>query len=104
MEQLVAKISTLECRLEKVEGLLGVRQERKKGKRVALKGVNFISQTHVVEKLKECEKKSGGKKGHTKGLGKKEVINSVQELEDTSEDDEEDTHPDILDVIVVAQC
>ena len=57
-----------------------------------------------MEKLKECEKKSGGKKGHTKGLGKKEVINSVQELEDTSEDDEEDTHPDILDVIVVAQC
>jgi hypothetical protein len=60
-EQLIARIDILEYRLEHVEKRLGVRQERKKGKRATLKGVNFIN-------------------------------------------DEEDTHPEVLDFIVVAQC
>ena len=57
-----------------------------------------------MEKLKECEKKSRGKKGYTKRCEKKKVVDSVQELEDISEDDEKDIHSYILDVIVVAQC
>jgi hypothetical protein len=102
-EQLLVENAILKHRLENVEEILGIRQERKQGKRYVLKGVNFISTQSMVEKLRECEEKSKAKKIGSSREKKNTGPNKVQESEDTSEEEEEEIEREILDVIVVEQ-
>jgi len=103
-EQLVAENTIIKHRLENVEEILRVRQQRRQGKRHVLKGVNFISTQAIVEKLHECEKKSREKKVG-KGPRKKKVrANRVDESKETLEEEEDEIEPEVLDVIVVERC
>ena len=66
-----------------------------------MKGVNFISTQPMVEKLRECEKKSREKKVGKGPRKKKAQANRVHESEETSEEEEDEIEPEVLDVIVV---
>ena len=103
-EQLVAENTIIKHRLDNVEEILGVRQQRKQGKRQVLKGVNFISTQAMVEKLHECEKKSREKKVGKGPRKKKAQANRVDESEETLEEEEDEIEPEVLDVIVVERC
>jgi hypothetical protein len=60
--------------LREKESLLNRRRERKKGKRVALKGKFLLSKDEILEVVKNIEKEAKEKKGN-KGKNKKiEVI------------------------------
>jgi len=87
-----------------VEEILGVRQQRKQGKRQVLNAVNIISTQAIVEKLHECEKKSREKKVGKGPRKKKAQANWVYESEENLEEEEDEIEPEVLDVIVVERC
>jgi len=99
--QLLAEHVILKRRFRDIEKIVCKRAERKGGKRNVLKGKTVVSTPEVLQELKRCEMETElkKKKQRTGTRGKQAKV--IQEVESTSEEDEEDVEIELLDVIAV---
>jgi DDE superfamily endonuclease/Tc5 transposase DNA-binding domain/helix-turn-helix, Psq domain len=101
--QLFVENIILKRRLGDVERIVCERKERKHGKRNLLKGKTVVSTLEVLEELKKCEIRTNLNKCKRGPRERKNQATVSQEIESTSEDDNDEEEIDELDVIEVGR-
>jgi len=89
-EQLLAENAILQRQLNDIEAIVSGRKERKKGKRLVLKGKYGLNSLEVAAQLAECEKATRSKRGLKGESMKNEEVNPVQTVELLSDNEDED--------------
>jgi len=101
--QLLAENIILKRRLGEIERIVCERKERKYGKRNVLKGKTVVSTLEVLAELEKCEAETKLKKQKSSCKGRRNQVQAIQEVESSSEDDDEAGETEVLEPIEVVR-